>query len=71
VATANEYREMVDKCLRSAREAETDAERMTYLALAQTWLCEVLRRDSTSPVPLPPAPHLRLNFPRPRSPIPD
>jgi hypothetical protein len=39
--SANEYRELADKCFQSAREAQTADERMMYLTLAQTWLEEV------------------------------
>ena len=61
--SANEYRELADKCFQSAREAHTEDERMMYLTLAQTWLEEVSRRDSAMPVRLPPAPQLeRLRY---------
>jgi hypothetical protein len=56
--SANEYRELADKCFQSAREAQTADERMMYLTLAQTWLEEVSRRDGAMPVRLPPAPRL-------------
>jgi hypothetical protein len=58
VPSANEYRELADKCFRSARDAPTEDERMMYLTLAQTWLEEASRRDSATPVRLPPAPRL-------------
>jgi hypothetical protein len=63
VPSANEYRELADKCFRSARDAHTEDERMTYLTLAQTWLEEASRRDGAIPVRLPPAPRLeRLRY---------
>jgi hypothetical protein len=43
VPSANEYRELADKCFRSARDAHTEDERMMYLTLAQTWLEEASR----------------------------
>ena len=58
VPSANEYRELADKCFQSAREAHTEEERMMYLTLAQTWLEEASRRDSAMPLRLPPAPRL-------------
>ena len=58
VRSASECRELADKCFQSAREAQTDAERMMYFTLAQTWLEEASRRDSAMPVRLPPAPQL-------------
>jgi hypothetical protein len=67
VPSADGYRELADKCFKSAREAHTEDERMMYLTLAQTWLEEAARRDSAMPARLPPAPRLeRLhNGPRP------
>jgi hypothetical protein len=56
--SADEYRELADKCFKSARDAHTEDERMMYLTLAQTWLEEVSRRDDATPVRLPPAPRL-------------
>jgi hypothetical protein len=58
VRSANECRELADKCFQSARESQTEDECMLYLTLAQTWLEEVSRRDSAMPVRLPPAPRL-------------
>jgi hypothetical protein len=58
VTSADDYRELADKCFLSAREAQTEDERMMYLTLAQTWLEEASRRDGTTPVRLPPAPRL-------------
>jgi hypothetical protein len=37
VRSANECRELADECFQSAREAQTEDERMLYLTLAQTW----------------------------------
>jgi hypothetical protein len=45
--TANEYRELADKCFLSAREALTEDERMMYLTLAQT--CWRKHRVVTTP----------------------
>jgi hypothetical protein len=58
VPSANEYRELADKCFQSAHEAHSEDERMMYLTLAQTWLEEASRRDSAMPLRLPPAPRL-------------
>jgi hypothetical protein len=62
VPSADDYRELADKCFKSARVAHTEDERMMYLTLAQTWLEEASRRGSAIPVRLPPAP--RLERPR-------
>jgi hypothetical protein len=55
---AGEYRSMADECLQWAHQALTEDERLLYLKLAQTWLEEVSRHDSTLQVRLPPAPRL-------------
>lgn len=61
--TADDYRELADKCFKSARVAHTEDERMMYLTLAQTWLEEASRRNSAIPARLPPAPRLeRLHY---------
>jgi hypothetical protein len=57
VPSADDYRELADKCFKSARVAHNEDERMMYLTLAQTWLEVASRRDSAS-VRLPPAPRL-------------
>ena len=49
VPSADDYRELADS-FKSAREAHNEDERMRYLTLAQTWLEEVSRRDSATPV---------------------
>jgi hypothetical protein len=51
-------RELAANCFQSAREAQTDDERVMYFTLAQTWLEVASRRDSGMPVCLPPAPQL-------------
>jgi hypothetical protein len=48
VPSADDYRELADKCFQSAREAHNEDERMMYLTLAQTWLEEASRRDSAT-----------------------
>jgi hypothetical protein len=48
VPSANEDRDLADKCFQSAREAHTEDERIMYLTLAQTWLEEATRRRDAS-----------------------
>ncbi len=55
----DEYRAIVDRCLRSAREAQTTEERLMYLSQALVWLEAALRQDHAPPVRLPPAPRLK------------
>jgi hypothetical protein len=62
VPSADDYRELADKCFISARVARTEDECMMYLTLAQTWLEEASRRDSAIPVRLPPAPDWVTRF---------
>jgi hypothetical protein len=59
VPSADDYRDLADKCFKSAREAHTEDERTMYLTLAQTWVEEASRRDSAIPIRLPPAPQLQ------------
>jgi hypothetical protein len=40
VPSGNEYRELAANGFQSARQAQTDDERMMYFTLAQTWLEE-------------------------------
>ena len=51
----DEHRTMADKCLRSAREAQTKKERLMYLYMALMWLEQASREDAR----LPPAPRLK------------
>ena len=56
----DEYRSMADECLRSAREAQANEERLLYLNLARVWLEYALRQDAeASSARLPPAPRLK------------
>jgi hypothetical protein len=50
-----EYRAWADKSLERARAAQTESERVFYLDLARTHLCEVVRPDSVTFPELPPA----------------
>ena len=38
VTTAKEYRKYAAECLESAKEAKSDSDRDTYLAMATAWL---------------------------------
>jgi hypothetical protein len=58
MATADIYRATADRCLQSARDAETDAGRRLYRRLAVVWLEAALRQDEASFLRLPPAPRL-------------
>ena len=56
----DEHRTMADKCLRSAREAQTKKERLMYLYMALMWLEHASRQDAeASSARLPPAPRLK------------
>jgi hypothetical protein len=37
MTTKTEYQQFADECMRSAREAKTDAERKAFLDMARAW----------------------------------
>jgi hypothetical protein len=44
--TAQDFRRMMDECLRSAAEAASEEERNAFLQMAQTWQCAALEIES-------------------------
>lgn len=56
----DEYRTMADECLKWARQAQTNEERLMYRYLAQMWLERASREDAEAfSARLPPAPRLK------------
>ena len=54
--TPDEYRVWAEECLQRARVAEAEDERRLHFSMARIWMEEALRRESTLPHDLPPAP---------------
>jgi hypothetical protein len=50
VHTAKEYRQLAEECFEWAVKASTEANRATYLGIAQIWLQAAARLDGGLPV---------------------